>query len=86
MPKDVALTKDGFEDPDAFFKSPNNDVILRPVAKTPATAGGARTGARKGRLSALAGSDSGEEFEEDLLADEDELDAGGWSITSWLSS
>lgn len=35
---------------------------------------------RKGRLSALAGGgddDSGEEFEEDLLGDEDDLDAGG---------
>lgn len=28
-------------------------------------------------MSALAGDDSGEEFEENLLVDEDELDAGG---------
>jgi len=77
MPRDVPLTADGFEDPDAFFKSPNNETVTRSMALAPATTSKTASTFKKGRMSALAGDDSGEEFEENLLVDEDELDAGG---------
>jgi len=79
MPRDVPLTADGFEDPDAFFKSPNNETVTRSMAlaRSPATTSKTASTFKKGRMSALAGDDSGEEFEENLLVDEDELDAGG---------
>lgn len=117
MPKDVPLTAEGFEDPNAFFNTPGNNTTMTfnrsirtpgGVASTTVTTstgktaksgynagigigigigsglgsvGGTRTGTVQkalGRMSALAGDDSGDEFEEDLLVDDDELNAGEW--------
>ena len=76
MPKDVPFTQDGFEDPNAFFTSPNNETTIRSIAITTATSTKDGTSTKKGRLSQLAGEDSGEEYAEDLLMEDDDLDAG----------
>ena len=79
MPRDVPMTQDGFEDPDAFFKSPNNDTTVRSIA-TNAKSTEAGTSTKRGRMSTLAGEDSGEEYTDDLLEDllmeDDEMSAG----------
>lgn len=83
MPKNVARTSDGFEDPDDFFKSPTGTIRSTHGNRTPGTATTSRT---RGRLSGLTSFDDdddemqgldGDEYQaESLLADDGDLLGG----------
>ena len=80
MPTNVPRMSDGFEDPDAFFRSPAGTEYSRArksmmsVLDTPATVTSVGTSRRaRGRMSQMLGDDDDEDrFDENLLADEDD--------------
>ncbi|EIW66523.1 hypothetical protein M231_02297 [Tremella mesenterica] len=75
MPTNVPRRSDGFEDPDAFFKSPASEHPFRgrkSIIDTPGTVTSVGT-VRRGRMSELVPDDDDDPFAEDLLGDEDDL-------------